>query len=126
MAVLRGPEKNGDPFLDTPFKISVILCAVVTRPRLTARRQYLAPRDRERVKSKVEAIVRAAVLAKYPVVVLSAFGCGTFGTPPEVVAELFRDALASVALSEVVFCIVDDHNSNQERNPSGNVAPFQE
>eukprot|EP00969_Alexandrium_andersonii_P169212 7480667-Alexandrium_andersonii.AAC.1 len=29
-------------------------------------------------------------------------------------------------LKEVVFCIIEDHNSRQWRNPRGNLAPFQE
>eukprot|EP00969_Alexandrium_andersonii_P355899 15445435-Alexandrium_andersonii.AAC.1 len=49
VAVSRGPEKKNDPFLGTPFQISVISCAAVYGPRLAARRQYAAARDRERV-----------------------------------------------------------------------------
>ena len=85
--------------------------------------------DRERMKTKVEVILKTAVMANCPAVVLGAFGCGACGNPPELVAELFRDALTSpesAALSEVFFCIVDDHTTNAKHNPHGNFAPFLE
>jgi hypothetical protein len=60
--------------------------------------------------------------------VLSAFGCGAFGNPPQVVAELFREVLSahSDQIRRVVFCILEDHNSGRWHNPHGNLAPFVE
>eukprot|EP00969_Alexandrium_andersonii_P169552 7495264-Alexandrium_andersonii.AAC.1 len=81
------------------------------------------------MKTKVEIILKTAVMANCLVVVLGAFGCGACGNPPELVADLFRDALASpesAALSEVFFCIVGVHNTNAKHNPHGNFAPFTE
>ena len=129
VTVVRGSEKNGYPFLDKPYKISVISCAAPRGPQLTDDRQYRQPRGRERMKTKVEVILKTAVMANCPAVVLGAFGCGACGNPPELVAEFFRDALTSpesAALSEVFFCIVDDHTTNAKHNPHGNFAPFME
>merc|ERR1719199_817814 len=60
--------------------------------------------------------------------VVSAFGCGAFGNPPDVVARLFKAALiydgAGDNLREVVFSIFDDHNSRRWHNPDGNFLPF--
>ena len=128
VTVLRGSEANGYPFLAAPFQIHVISCAAVNTPQLCAG-EYAVAGERARMKAKVEAIIKTAVMANCQVVVLGAFGCGAYKNPPKVVAELFRDALASaeaVALSEVVFCILDDHNANQAHNPHGNLAPFKE
>ena len=61
------------------------------------------------------------------VVILSAFGCGAFGNPPNVVARLFRNKLELLRMSslrQAVFCIFDDHNAHRRHNPEGNVQPF--
>eukprot|EP00969_Alexandrium_andersonii_P052090 2287631-Alexandrium_andersonii.AAC.1 len=64
------------------------------------------------------------------VLILSACGCGAFGNPPEQVAEFFREALDEVSvestLTEVIFCIMDDHNSRLRHNPNGNAEPFRQ
>ena len=58
--------------------------------------------------------------------VLSAFGCGAFRNPPEIVARLFRMELARSPLRLAVFCIRDDHNAGRWHNLKGNLRPFQE
>ena len=128
VTVLRGSEESGYPFLAAPFQIGVISCAAVHKPPLRAG-QYVAPAHLQRMRAKVEVIIKTAVMGNCPVLVLGAFGCGAYGNPPAVVAELFRDALASAeaaGLSEVVFCILDDHNTHKEHNPRGNFVPFME
>ena len=129
VTVVRGSENNGYPFLNESFTISVISCAAVHKPQLTNDRQYKSQLERDRMMTKVKTILKTAVMARCHVVVLGAFGCGSFGNPPEVVAELFRDALTSpdfAALSEVIFAIFDDHNTKAKHNPRGNFAPFEE
>ena len=64
--------------------------------------------------------------ANCDVAILSAFGCGAYGNPPQEVAALFAEALAATRLYEVTFAIRDDHNSGRAHNPEGNVLPFQE
>eukprot|EP00969_Alexandrium_andersonii_P075716 3337919-Alexandrium_andersonii.AAC.1 len=72
----------------------------------------------------------AAAQSGYTALVLGAFGCGAFGHPPAEVARLFRCALADWGgegrVREVVFCVIDDHNSRRAHNPRGNFAPFRE
>jgi uncharacterized protein (TIGR02452 family) len=62
--------------------------------------------------------------------VLGAFGCGAYATPPEQMAEIFRDVLTSGkyngCFNTIVFPIIDDHNSHKDHNPEGNFKPFKE
>ena len=62
------------------------------------------------------------------VALLSAFGCGAYGHPPELVARMFREALQRrwTTLQQVSFCILDDHNAGRFHNPTGNLRPFWE
>eukprot|EP00969_Alexandrium_andersonii_P344821 15242244-Alexandrium_andersonii.AAC.1 len=59
--VFRGPEENGYPFLDRPFRISMISCTAISRPRLDEERRCASKEDHDLMKAKVEAIVRTAV-----------------------------------------------------------------
>ena len=75
---------------------------------------------------KIKAILDAAVEAGCDHAVLSAFGCGAMGNPPEAVAEMFRVALEKSKLTGVTFCINPDHNDRKFHNPRGNYEPFHE
>mmetsp|Transcript_13588 Transcript_13588/g.38648 ORF Transcript_13588/g.38648 Transcript_13588/m.38648 type:complete len:342 (+) Transcript_13588:230-1255(+) len=126
VTVFRGSEKDGYPFLEVPFRITLVSCAAVANPALTSSRDYARSQSRELMKAKVALIVQAAVKSQCTVAVLSAFGCGAFGNPPDRVAWMFREALERAPLKEVVFCIFDDHNAGCHHNPRGNVEPFRE
>eukprot|EP00416_Gambierdiscus_australes_P044268 CAMPEP_0171106478 /NCGR_PEP_ID=MMETSP0766_2-20121228/64818_1 /TAXON_ID=439317 /ORGANISM="Gambierdiscus australes, Strain CAWD 149" /LENGTH=327 /DNA_ID=CAMNT_0011567567 /DNA_START=55 /DNA_END=1038 /DNA_ORIENTATION=+ len=126
VTVFRGSEKDGYPFLEHPFQIALLSCAAVAHPLLTPSGEYRARAVHEAMEAKVAAILAAALQAKCEVLILSAFGCGAFGNPPKVVAELFHRALQRMPFRKAVFCIIDDHNAGHEHNPRGNVRPFQE
>eukprot|EP00969_Alexandrium_andersonii_P229644 10141925-Alexandrium_andersonii.AAC.1 len=55
-------------------------------------------RDYDLTKAKAEVIIKAAVDAECSVLVLSAFGCGAYGNPPDQVARFFDDALQHVGM----------------------------
>eukprot|EP00969_Alexandrium_andersonii_P086984 3837084-Alexandrium_andersonii.AAC.1 len=82
------------------------------------------------MRKKARVIIKAAVRLDCDVLILSAFGRGAFGNPPEQVAAFFKEALDEVSvestLCEVIFCIVDDHNSRLRHNPNGNAEPFKQ
>mmetsp|Transcript_173280 Transcript_173280/g.555758 ORF Transcript_173280/g.555758 Transcript_173280/m.555758 type:complete len:804 (+) Transcript_173280:54-2465(+) len=128
VTVLRGTEADGYPFLDQPFQVSMISCAAPHGPRLTGDLRYRDVLDEAAMRTKIELIVEAGVRAECDALALSAFGCGAFGNPPEVVAEMFREVLSthSDKIRHVVFCILNDHNSGRWHNPFGNFAPFAE
>jgi len=124
VTVFRGTEKDGYPFLLEPFKVNMVSCAAVLNPTLTDQRGYFSPSDQRRMRTKIRAIVAAMGKLECTAAVLSAFGCGAFRNPPEVVAQMFSEALAESHVKEVVFCIFDDHNAKLRHNPAGNLYPF--
>ena len=77
------------------------------------------------MKAKIGAIVHTAVKSGCDTVILSAFGCGAFGNPPTAVARMFREELEKAPIRQVIFCILNDHNSRKHHNWEGNVLPFE-
>lgn len=73
------------------------------------------------VSLRVRGVLHAAKVSGFAKLVLGAWGCGAFGNPPDLVAQLFRVQLASAefrgAFSEVVFAIIDPMGD-------GNFKPF--
>lgn len=124
VTVFRGSEKDGYPFLDRPFRASIISCAAIEHPVLDASLNYAYPQDVAMMRVKIAVILAAAAKSGCDAVVLSAFGCGAFGNPPVVVAALFAQELKRTPLKHAVFCVFDDHNARSYHNPSGNVEPF--
>jgi uncharacterized protein (TIGR02452 family) len=128
VTIMRGSEKDGYPFLlGQMHRITVISCAALSKPRLNNdSSQYANPADEALMKTKIAVILNAAAHARCNAVVLSAFGCGAFGNPPKVIAEMFYDGLRRSPIQGAVFCIFDDHNAYRAHNPRGNFLPFQE
>jgi len=131
VVVFRGTEKNGYPFVP-PFQIAMISCAAIAGPQLSKKNrklEYKWPETEKLMRTKIAVIMEAAARSECDVVILSAFGCGAFGNPPNVVARLFHkklELLPMSSLQQVVFCIFDDHNAYHPHNPEGNVQPFLE
>ena len=75
---------------------------------------------------QIEVILEAATVAGCQALVLSAFGCGAYGHPPAVVAQLFRAAILERGgtIKRIYFCIINDHNAGRAHNPEGNLKPF--
>ena len=127
--VFRGPEPDGYPLLERPWKCNFVSVPAVSHPETVAGPDgapRLVPEAAESTRRRIRTIFRIARENGQRALVLSAFGCGAFRNPPRHVAELFRDVLAEpefrAAFALVVFAIVDDHNA-----PSGgNLAPFRD
>ena len=89
--------------------VDVISIAALRQPRLNQSRDaYLYETDRLDMRERVNAIIQMAEIHDTDCLVLSAFGSGCFGNPPEVVARLFKERLAQSNIKEVVFGILDD------------------
>ena len=76
------------------------------------------------MEEKLATIIWTAEQSGCTVLIMSAFGCGAFRNPPEIVATLAKRLLVRSTLDRVVFCILEDHNSFGWHNPSGNLKPF--
>lgn len=88
------------------FRVDVITCAA---PYLAKRRYVNQTVLRNLFKSRIRNILEAAIENEIEVLILGAFGCGSFGNPPELVASAFREVLSqrrySTAFAKVVFAV---------------------
>jgi O-acetyl-ADP-ribose deacetylase (regulator of RNase III) len=131
---LQRRRKNGYPILEgSAFKTTMISCAALKKPALAQKLgkkgkyfDYSNKLARESMKTEIRTIIDAVEAEGCNVAVLSAFGCGAFKNPPEVVAQMFKEALKGSTIETVKFCITDDHNAGQAHNPRGNFTPFYE
>jgi len=132
VAVFRGPEEKGYPFLRVPKWLSFVAVAGYRHPPTE-----VDPKSEERVldrkyakktKQKLQKIFEIGRERKHDVLVLSALGCGAFGNPPNHIARLFKEVINENHYDQyfriIAFAIFDDHNSKKSHNPSGNVIPF--
>ena len=132
VTAFRGPEKSGYPFLDRTFCFEAILAAPSCFPPLAPSPApcgadavgYRSPRDRQAMRTLVRAIVASALEVQADALVLSAFGCGVHGHPPQEVASFFQDALTRAPIGVALFGIYDDPHHRGPHNPDGNMRPF--
>jgi uncharacterized protein (TIGR02452 family) len=125
ITVFRGSEKNGYYLLSHPFKCAFISVPAIKRPELKNRR--MNENDFSKTKQKIRRIFQFAHENGHRDLVLSAFGCGAYGNPPEQIASIFKELLDTEykgVFHKIVFAIYDDHNSYKEHNPDGNLKPF--
>jgi len=132
ITVFRASEKNSYRLLNKPFKLSFATVPAINRPELIKRNNlyYIVDSLIEPAKEKIRTILRIAGKYNHDSLALSAFGCGAFANPPNHVAELFKDIFSEDEFfgffRNIVFAIFEDHNSEKEHNPMGNVLPFLE
>ena len=129
VTIIRGSEAGGYPWLDQPFQVTVISCAAVKNPELDWCGDYFDPLDPVRMSKKADIILGAAISSGCDTVIVSAFGCGAFGNPPQEVAKIWKEAISRVprrTLHTIVFAIQEDHNASKQHNPQGNFLPFHE
>ena len=125
VTVLRGAEADGYPFLP-PFRITLVSCAAVFKPKLTNMLDYAYGVDRRSMERKIAVIMNAVAQTGCDSVILSALGCGAFGNPPRIVAEIFKNEFKYTPVQNIIFSIIDDHNAGRCHNPRGNFIPFTE
>jgi uncharacterized protein (TIGR02452 family) len=132
ITIFRGSEKNGYCLLKNPYYTAIVSVPAINRPALVNKcgKLYIADNLVEPTKEKIRTILRIAGKYKHDCLVLGAFGCGAFANPPNHMAILFKEVFAEDEFTTnfrlVVFSIFEDHNSNREHNPNGNVLPFLE
>lgn len=80
------------------------------------------------IEQKIQTILGIGLVSGHDTLILSAFGCGAFRCPPLHMAEIFKRVIESEEFrgqfKNIVFAIIDDHNSRKEHNPEGNIKPF--
>ena len=125
VTVFRGTENNGYYLLGTPFQTNIISVSAIKRPEL--KNGEMNGSDILKMKNKIRTIFQVAFSHSHENLVLSAFGCGSYGNPPEQIAKIFKEVIDNDfngCFDKIVFSIFDDHNTYKEHNPEGNLKPF--
>jgi uncharacterized protein (TIGR02452 family) len=128
VTVFKSAENDGCKLLDNPFSIDVITIAAVRKPELENGK--LPAWVVDILKIKIRQMFDIALENGNDSLVLSAFGCGAYGTQPKEMARLFHEAIESDkykgAFKKIVFAIINLPSTNGTHNPEGNFKPFKD
>ncbi len=117
VTVFRDSERKPYDLMKEPFSISIVAVPALYKP-IFKEGQY-SDADRTQMELKVRTILNIAIRQKHDTLILSAFGCGASGNPPELVARLFKEALEEPVYStnfrEIVFAINDSETAETFR-----------
>lgn len=96
-----------DLFLETPYKFSIITAPA---PNLNGMKD--GPKDGEKysktLATRICKILDIAAMNGHKTIVLGAWGCGAFGNPPTLIANMFRAGLmVTPAFEHVCFAVYD-------------------
>ena len=127
VTVFRKSEDENCRIMDDPFKIDVITLPAVRKPTVDETGD-VADWVKDVLRGKIKQIFDIALENGNDSIVLSAFGCGAYGTPPKIVAKLFHEVIESEEyknlFKEIVFAIINLPSTNGAHNPEGNFKPF--
>ncbi|MGB3453285.1 MAG: TIGR02452 family protein [Moheibacter sp.] len=130
ITVFRSSETSGYSFLEKPYKMNFVSVPAINGPKLIKKDDIYFIDDQliDPTKEKIRTILRIGKTDENDAIVLSAFGCGAFGNPPEHMARLFNEVFSEPEFQNqyrlIVFSIINDHNAKKEHNPNGNLIPF--
>jgi uncharacterized protein (TIGR02452 family) len=128
VTVFKASEGDDCILLEEPYKIGVVSVAAVKNPRVENGK--LVPWVVDTLKCKIRQILDIALENGHDSIVLSAFGCGAYKTPPTEMARLFKEILSrddyKNAFKAISFAIINVKSTNGEHNPQGNFEPFRE
>ena len=124
--VFKASENDGCKLLEDPFFVDVITIPAVRKPELENGK--LPAWVVDVLKVKIRQMFDIALENGNDSLVLSAFGCGAYGTPPKEMARLFHEVIDSKkykgVFKKIVFAIINLPSTNGSHNPEGNFKPF--
>lgn len=127
VTVFKGGDDVEYQLLEEPFYVDIITLPAIKKPPLDDNGK-IKPWAEAVLKDKIRQILDIALENGNDSLVLSAFGCGAYGTPPEQMAMLFADVLACETyqglFKSIHFAIIDVPSTNGTHNPNGNLMPF--
>ena len=128
VTIFKGGSDTRYTLLEEPFEVAVVSVAAVKNPSL--QNGKLTPWVIDVLKNKIRQILDIALENGHDSLVLSAFGCGAYKTPPTEMAKLFKEVIESKkykgAFKVIHFAIINVTSTNGSHNPEGNYKPFKE
>ena len=90
------------------YKIDCIAAAAVKNPMLTSKNQ-LNKKDADMMRKKINIICQVALKNNNDCLILSAWGCGAYGCPPEHIGQLFNEVINKYngCFKKVIYAIID-------------------
>lgn len=129
VTVFRKSESEECKIMDDAFMIDVISLPAVRKPTIKADGD-VEDWVKDTLYKKVKQILDIALENGNDSLVLSAFGCGAYGTPPKIMAKIFHDVIYSEEykglFKTICFAIINLPSTNGEHNPEGNFKPFKD
>lgn len=126
VTVFKGGRDVNYPLLDKPFMIDVISVAAVKNPLVEHGK--IVPFVKKTLINKVKHILNMALVNGNDSLVLSAFGCGAYKTPPTEMADIMFKVICSNdfkdAFKAIKIAIIEVPSTIKEHNPNGNFKPF--
>ena len=128
VTIFKGGSDTRYTLLEEPFEVAVVSVSAVKNP--TLKNGKLEPWVIDTTKSKIRQIFDIALENGHDSLVLSAFGCGAYKTPPTEMAKLFKEVIESKKYKGVFkaihFAIINVASTNGSHNPQGNFQPFKD
>lgn len=128
VTIFKGGSDTRYTLLEEPFEVAVVSVSAVKNPTLHDGK--LEPWVIDTTKSKIRQIFDIAIENGHDSLVLSAFGCGAYKTPPTEMARLFKEVIDSKkykrAFKAIHFAIINLPSTNGKHNPEGNFQPFKD
>ena len=128
VTVFKGSDDTRYTPLEEPFEIGVVSVSAIKKPTLTDGK--LQPWVVDATKCKIRQILDIALENGHDSLILSAFGCGAYKTPPTEMAKLFKEVINSDkykgAFKVIHFAIINLASTNGGHNPEGNFKPFKD
>lgn len=120
IVVFRSTMDEGYALLDKPHHLSIISIGAINKKKAST--PGLTETEISITKDRIRTIYRIGLINGHDSLVLGAFGCGAFKTPPEQVATLFKEVSVETEFYNkykgLFFAILD------KKGPKGKFAPF--
>ena len=126
VTVFRGAGQEYT-LLEKPFNVGIITNAALNmdgRFPIKLENGHIPEQGKAITRNKIRTIFRIGLIKGHDSLVLGAFGCGAFHTPPREMAQLFKEVMKEDEFKNryrlITFAILSDHNDK-----SGNLAAFE-
>lgn len=113
--VIKENEEKLYKLMDKPKYVDMIACPAIRFPDISSVdfTRYANDKEVDLMIEKIRMMLKVGYIYGHDVMVLSAAGCGAWGSPPEHTAEMFQQVLKEFAgaFKYVVFAILKSHNN---------------
>lgn len=113
--VIKENEEKLYRLMDKPQYLDMIACPAIRFPDISSQdhTRYANVKEVEIMMDKIRMMLKVGYIYGHDVMVLSAAGCGAWGSPPEHTAEMFQEVLQEFpgAFKYVIFAILNSHNA---------------